>query len=86
MTNEKQPQFSKIRSILFPVYAFELKKVLPMLFIFFFVTFNYSLLRNLKDTLVINAAKDLGLASGAEVIPILKFGFVIPFAILFMLF
>lgn len=48
-----------------------------MLLLFFFITFNYNVLRTLKDTLVINAKH-----SGAEVIPFIKFWFMFPGSVL----
>lgn len=74
------PQFSKLRAFFWPIHNYELKKIVPMLLMFFFISFNYSLLRNLKDALVINAAG----SPGAQIIPYLKFWGVIPCAILFM--
>lgn len=73
-------QFGKIRSILWPVHAFELKKLLPMLGLFFFISFNYTLVRNIKDSLIVHAP-----GAGAETFPMLKFFGVIPAAIIFML-
>ncbi|MDE3055243.1 MAG: NTP/NDP exchange transporter [Verrucomicrobiota bacterium] len=69
--------FGKIRSMLWPIHGFELKKFLPMFFLFFFINFNYTILRDTKDTLIVTA-------TGAETIPFLKLWGVIPFAILFM--
>lgn len=80
-TVDNRPAFGKIRSYLWPIYNYELKKLLPMLFMFFFISFNYSILRNLKDAFVINAAG----SPGAEILPFLKFWFVIPGAVLFMI-
>lgn len=80
-TKVETPQFGKIRSFFWPIHNFELKKLLPMLFLFFFISFNYSILRGIKDTLVINAAG----SPGAEIIPYLKLWFVIPLAIVYML-
>ena len=51
-----------------------------MLFMFFFISFNYSVLRNIKDSLIITAP-----GSGAETLPYLKFWGVIPAAVIFML-
>lgn len=51
------------------------RRVIPMLFMLFFICFNYSLLRNLKDALSITAAS-------AAVIPVLKVWGVLPFAII----
>ena len=70
--------FGKWRSMLWPIHAFELKKFLPMFFLFFFINFNYTILRDTKDTLIVTA-------TGAETIPFLKFWGVVPGAIIFML-
>lgn len=48
-----------------------------MLLVFFLVSFNYNVLRSMKDTLVV-----YGRDSGAEVIPFLKFWFMFPGSIL----
>lgn len=80
-TNIERPKFGKLRSFFWPIYNFELKKLLPMLFMFFFISFNYSIVRNIKDTLVITAEG----SPGAEIIPFLKFWLVIPCAVIFML-
>jgi len=45
----------------------ELKKVLPLGLMFFFILFSYTILRDTKDVLVVTAPK-----SGAEIIPFLK--------------
>ena len=45
----------------------ELKKVLPLGLMFFFILFNYTILRDTKDVLVVTAP-----GSGAEIIPFLK--------------
>ncbi|MDR1433078.1 MAG: NTP/NDP exchange transporter [Puniceicoccales bacterium] len=74
------PEFGKIRRFIFPIYSFEAKKALPMGIMFFFILFNYTCLRNLKDSIVITAPN-----SGAEVLSFLKAYFVMPSAILFML-
>lgn len=74
-------EFGKWRSFFWPVHNFELKKLLPMFLMFFFINFNYTILRDTKDALVVTAA-----GSGAEAIPFLKVWGVLPVAILFMLF
>ncbi|MEI8366480.1 MAG: Npt1/Npt2 family nucleotide transporter [Parachlamydiaceae bacterium] len=71
------PKFSRWRNALWPVHRFELKKLVPMLFIFFLVSFDYSLLRIMKDTLVVTAK-----SSGAEVIPFIKVWVMFPGALL----
>ncbi len=69
--------FSKIRSYVWPIYAREAKKLIPMVIMLFLVCFNYSILRNLKDALVITAKR-----SGAEVIPFIKVWVMLPAAVL----
>jgi AAA family ATP:ADP antiporter len=79
MSENKPAEFSKLRSFFWPVYAYELKKLLPMLMMFFFINFNYTILRDTKDTLVVTA-------SGPETILFLKTWGVAPCAVLFLLF
>ena len=72
--------FGRWRSFFWPIHRAELKKFLPMFFIFFFIAFNYNVLRSYKDTIVITASH-----SGAETIPFIKLWAVLPCAILFTL-
>jgi len=72
-----QAQFSRWRTALWPVHRYELKKLLPMLLIFFLISFDYNVLRIMKDTLVVTAK-----SSGAEVIPFIKVWVMFPGAIL----
>ena len=67
MTQSKEPEFSKVRSLLWPIHNYELKKLLPMFLMFFFISFNYTILRDTKDTLIVTAP-----GSGAEALPFLK--------------
>lgn len=76
-TNTKT-EFGKWRAFFWPVHGYELKKLLPMFLMFFFISFNYTILRDTKDTLIVTAA-------GAEAIPFLKSFGVVPAAILFMI-
>ena len=78
MSQPATKEFGKWRSMLWPIHGFELKKFLPMFFLFFFINFNYTILRDTKDTLIVTA-------TGAETIPFLKFWGVVPGAIIFML-
>ncbi|MBS3905074.1 MAG: NTP/NDP exchange transporter [Simkania sp.] len=80
MSQPTQAQFGKWRSFFWPVHSFELKKLLPMLLLFFFINFNYTILRDTKDALIVTAP-----GSGAEAIPFLKVWGVLPFAVLFMI-
>lgn len=79
MSDTTKTGFSKWRSLLWPVHTFELKKLLPMFFMFFLISFNYTILRDTKDALIVTAP-----GSGAEAIPFLKLWGTLPFAILFM--
>ncbi|NGX61093.1 MAG: ADP,ATP carrier protein 1 [Chlamydiae bacterium] len=78
MSNET-PEFGKWRTFFWPIHAFELKKVLPMFLMFFCISFNYTILRDTKDTLIVTAP-----GSGAEAIPFIKVWLVVPCAIVFM--
>ncbi|MEZ5315413.1 MAG: Npt1/Npt2 family nucleotide transporter [Chlamydiales bacterium] len=69
--------FSKLRAYLWPIHSFELSKFLPLLVMAFFISFNYHILRNMKDTLLITAK-----SSGAEVIPFIKVWGIVPGALL----
>ncbi len=78
MTQPAQAEFSKWRSYVWPIYAFELKKFLPMLLMMLFITFNYTVFRDTKDTLVVKTC-------GAQAISFLKFWGVLPGAVIFTL-
>jgi len=62
---EKNGMWSKIKSVIPPEN--ERKKVMPLAFMFFCILFNYTILRDTKDVLMITAP-----GSGAEVIPFIK--------------
>lgn len=67
-----------LRSVFWPIERAETKKVLSMLILMAFLCICYSVLRNLKDTVILTAK-----ASGAEVIPFIKVWGILPGAILF---
>lgn len=71
-------EFSGWRSCLWPIHRYELKKFLPLAFIMFCLLFNYTILRDVKDSLVVNSA-------GAGAITFLKLYCVTPAAILFVI-
>jgi len=75
---QQEPKFSKLRAAIWPILGSEMKKFLPMGAMMFFVLFNYTILRDTKDTLVVGA-------SGAEAINFLKFWGVTPASILFVI-
>jgi AAA family ATP:ADP antiporter len=79
MSQQATQEFGKWRSFLWPIHAYELKKVLPMLLLFFCISFNYTILRDTKDTLIVTAP-----GSGAEAIPFIKVWLVVPSAVVFM--
>ena len=69
--------FNKWQSLFWPVHKHELKKLIPMLLIFFFLNFDYNVLRCMKDTLVVTAKH-----SGAEVISFIKVWAMFPMSVL----
>ncbi|MDJ0651948.1 MAG: Npt1/Npt2 family nucleotide transporter [Simkaniaceae bacterium] len=68
---------SRIRSYLWPIHNWEMKKFLPLLILYALICFNYSLLKAAKDSLVITAND-----SGAAVIPFIKIWAILPMALL----
>lgn len=71
-------QFKGLKALIWPVHNHELKKLVPMLVIFFLISFDYNVLRTMKDALVVTAK-----SSGAEVIPFIKVWVMFPGAIFF---
>jgi ATP:ADP antiporter, AAA family len=70
-------EFSRFRRYLWPIHGHELKKLIPMLLMAFFIGFAYNILRGMKDSLLVTAA-----GSGAEVIPFVKVWAMLPLAVL----
>lgn len=70
-------EFGKIRAALWPIHGDEMKKFMPMCMMMFFILFNYTILRSVKDALLITVA-------GAAIVPFLKGYVVMPAAILFV--
>lgn len=77
MSSTTQDNFGVFRSYVWPIHHHELRKLIPMLLMFFFLSLNYNILRNLKDALVVTAPN-----SGAEVIPFIKVWVMFPLAVL----
>lgn len=73
--------FSKLRSLFWPIHQIELKKFIPMLIIYALIVFNYTLLKGVKDALVVTAP-----SSGAEALPFIKIWVLLPMAVLFTYF
>ena len=78
MSSGDNQKFGKLRSVLWPIHNFELKKFLPMILLKFFIIFIYATVRNLKDTFV----QEYAVLGGAELISALKLWFVFPSAII----
>lgn len=74
MTALSSPQFKGWRAILWPIYRHEVRRLFPMMLISFLICFNYSILRSLKDAIVVTS-------SGAEVIPFIKVWVILPAAV-----
>lgn len=66
--------------VIFPIHRTEMPLFLPMALMMFCVVFNYTILRNFKDALIVNAA-----GSDATVISFLKMWGTTPVAVTFML-
>jgi ATP:ADP antiporter, AAA family len=77
MTMNTNQEFGRFRSWFCPVHKSELKLFLPLVLIFFFICFNYNVLRAAKDALVVTAP-----SSGAEIIPFMKVWVILPMALL----
>ncbi|MDN3505950.1 MAG: Npt1/Npt2 family nucleotide transporter [Simkaniaceae bacterium] len=73
----QEKSFSFWRQIIWPIHRNEVKKVVSMLLLMALLCVCYSVLRNLKDTVILTAAN-----SGAEVIPFIKVWGMLPGAIL----
>lgn len=71
-------EFGKWRTFFWPIHAYELKKVLPMFCMFFLISFNYNILRETKEALIITAP-----SSGVETILFIKSWLVLPSSIVF---
>ncbi len=78
MAQTVEQEFGKWRAFIWPVHNFELKKLIPMLIMAFFISFIYTILRDAKDALIITDA-------GAEALPFLKVCGTVPGAIVFMI-
>lgn len=73
--------FTGIRKIVWPVHNHEIKKVASLALMMFFVLFNYTILRDAKDGLIVTAP-----GSGAELISFLKLYGTLTGAVLIMAF
>lgn len=77
--NSTQSEFTGLRAVLWPIHGYEMKKFLPMGIMMFCILFVYTVLRDTKDAIVVNAP-----GAGAESLAYLK-GIGVTFsAVLFM--
>ena len=77
--NSQRAEFSKWRMALWPIHNFEMKKFLPLSLIIFLVLFNYTILYDIKDVLIVTSPN-----GGAPVLSFLKGWGVMPAAIFFV--
>lgn len=78
MSEKTTQEFEGFRKFVWPIHFFEIKKVLPMFLMMFFISFVYTVLRDVKDSIIINAP-----GSDAETIPSIKLFGVLPAAMIF---
>jgi AAA family ATP:ADP antiporter len=71
MSQEKNEEFSAWRKLVWPIHAHEVKKFLPMGIMMFCILFIYTVLRDTKDAILVNApgagAESLAFAKGIGV-------------------
>jgi ATP:ADP antiporter, AAA family len=68
---------NKVRLSIWPIYRGERRKFALMIVMFFLISFNYNILRAVKDTFIVTAP-----GSGAEAIPFIKVWLMLPMAFL----
>ncbi|MBM3194477.1 MAG: AAA family ATPase, partial [Chlamydiae bacterium] len=71
MSQQATEEFSGWRKLLWPIHSFEIKKFLPMGIMMFCILFIYTVLRDTKDAILVNApgagAESLAFAKGIGV-------------------
>lgn len=75
--SDQAKSFSPMRAYFWPIYSHELRKFLPLLLLAFFISFNYGILKNVKEAPLVTAK-----ASGAEVLPFIKVWGILPGALM----
>lgn len=78
---DRATEFSPLRSVLFPVHGYEMKKFFALSFLMFFILFVYTMVRDFKNSLV----QYYAVLGGAELFSQLKFFFVMPAAFLLVM-
>lgn len=74
-----EQEFGWLKSLIWPIHSHEYSRLIPMLAMFFLISFIYNLLRCIKIALAVNAP-----GSSTIIVPFLKIGFVLPGAMIFM--
>ncbi len=68
MSKETAQEFTGLRKLLWPIHSYEIKKFLPMGIMMFCILFIYTVLRDTKDAILVNApgagAESLAFAKG----------------------
>jgi AAA family ATP:ADP antiporter len=71
MSQQATEEFTGWRKLLWPIHSFEIKKFLPMGIMMFCILFIYTVLRDTKDAILVNApgagAESLAFAKGIGV-------------------
>ncbi len=84
MSNEgignNPPKFNKFQEVVFPIHVYELKKFLPMSFMMLCILFIYTLIRDLKTTLLVDAAGATSVGAAKLLVIVFAFLSVIIFA------
>lgn len=80
MSQEASQEFSGLRKLLWPIHSYEIKKFLPMGIMMFCILFIYTVLRDTKDAILVNAP-----GAGAESLAFAKGIGVTASAVLFMI-
>ena len=75
------PEFSRLRSALFPVHGYEMKKFISMSLLMFFILFVYTMVKDLKNSLV----QYYAVLGGPELLSQIKVFFVMPAAFLLVM-
>lgn len=76
----QEKPMSPLRERLWPIYNHEMRKFIPMVIIMFCVLFNYTTIRNIKDSLILASTPN-----GNLVIPWLKTCYVLPASVMFLI-
>lgn len=77
MTAPAVSEFGLLRSLFWPIHRHEGRMIIPLFLILFLICFNYTVVRNMKDSLIITAE-----GSSAAVIPYIKVWLLLPMALL----